>query len=84
MFEKLREWLRLQMDAEKLYALDNRLLADMGFEREFIDVSVATGVRVTARMLAERREGAEVTAAEDDGRPSACGPLLAHYAGAGR
>lgn len=84
MFEKLREWLRLRMDAEKLYALDNRLLADMGFEREFIDVSVGSGVRVTARMLAELREGAEVKAAEDVVSPTACGPLLAHYASAGR
>lgn len=83
MLEKLREWLRLRMDAKRLHNLDGRLLADMGFEREFIDVSVASGVKVTARMVADLREGPQLTAPEG-ATPTMCGPLLAQYASAGR
>lgn len=84
MLEKLRQWLQLRTDADRLHHLDNRLLADMGFEREFIDVSVATGVKVTSGFVAELREGAALSAAEDMTEPSMCGPYLAQLAGAGR
>ena len=84
MFETVREWLRLRVDADRLHHLDNRLLADMGFEREFIDVSVATGVKVTSRLVAELREGADTSAGDNAVAPSACGPHLARYASAGR
>jgi hypothetical protein len=84
MIETLREWLRLRLDADRLHHLDNRLLADMGFEREFIDVSVATGVKVTSKLVADVREGADISADDHVGGPSACGPFLAQYASAGR
>ena len=84
MFKTLREWLRLRLDAERLHQLDNRLLADMGFEREFIEVSVVTGVKVTSKLVADLREGADISAEDEAGGPSAYGPFLAQYAGAGR
>jgi hypothetical protein len=84
MFETLREWLRLRLDADRLHHLDNRLLADMGFEREFIDVSVATGVKVTSKLVADLREGADFSADDMTGVPTICGPFLAQYASAGR
>jgi hypothetical protein len=84
MFETVREWLRLRLDAERLHNLDNRLLADMGFEREFIDVSVTTGVKMTSRLVADLREGAELSAQDEAVTPSDCGPYLAQYASAGR
>ncbi len=83
MLEKLHQWLRLQVDADRLHALDNRLLADMGFEREHIELSVTTGVKVTSRLLADLRDGAEAPA-EDGDDNYACRPSFGHYAAAGR
>lgn len=46
--EQILEWWHLRGDIERLKQLDDRLLTDMGFERDYIAASARSGLKLTA------------------------------------
>lgn len=70
LIERIMSWARIQSGIERLQGLDDRLLADMGIERELIPQISRTGIVVAHATLVDEASRPAVVAASTARPPS--------------